>query len=241
MPCGLWHNGRGYVHRGVYTEDQRGEWIQMVAGNFEDYLDASQRSVWLGLNSPAQIQAFLDATPYSPEDADRCPLRVLQDRLAHCLDGALFAAAALCRLGYPPLVLDIFPDPGRDDDHVLALYRSNGRWGALAKSNFTGLRSREPVYRDVRELVMSYFDVFYNVEGQKTLRSYTRPYNLKAFDKFGWLWNDAAAQAIEKRLAGLQRIPVLTSTMAEALCPVDALTYRAGLLVADPDGLYKPH
>src|SRR5512135_753701 len=142
----------------------------IATDRFAQALTASERRMINRLSTPEKIQLFLDDIAYSTEEIYRCPVRVLRDRTGHCLDGALFAAAALRRLGYPPLVLDMLPEPGRDDDHVLAVYRRNGRWGSLAKSNFVGLRSREPVYRNVRELVMSYFDVFYNVEGQKTLR-----------------------------------------------------------------------
>ena len=109
----------------------------------------------------------------------------------HCLDGALFAAYALSRLGDPPLVVDLLQEPGLDDDHVLAIFRRNGRLGALAKSNFTGLRYREPVYASVRELAMSYFEDYFNVNGVRTLRGYTAPIDLRRFDRLNWLWDDA--------------------------------------------------
>ena len=142
------------------------------------FFTPAERTALDALHSPFAIQAFLDATPYSPEDRDRCPLNVIRDRVAHCLDGALFAAMALRRLGYPPLLIDLLPEPDIDDDHVLAIFKVNGCWGAVAKSNFVGLRYREPVYRTLRELVMSYFEPFYNVEGVRTLRGYTLPVNL---------------------------------------------------------------
>jgi hypothetical protein len=105
---------------------------------------------------------------------------VLRDRLAHCFEGALFAAGALRALGHPPLLLDL--EAVRDDDHVLAVFRRNGAWGALAKSNYAGLRFREPVYRTLRELAMSYFEDYYSVEGERSLRSFsTRPVNLARF------------------------------------------------------------
>ena len=144
-----------------------------MASPFKVRLTSEQRGAWQSLTSPANIQAFLDTIPYSAEDANRSPLRVLQERQAHCLDGGLFAAAALRQLGHPPLIVDLLPDPGTDDDHVLAIFRRNGCFGAVAKSNFAGLRYREPVYRSLRNLVMSYFEVYFNVRGEKTLRSYT--------------------------------------------------------------------
>lgn len=207
----------------------------------EDHLTSEEASLLHSLDSPPKIQAFLDEIPYSPEDRNRCPLNVLRDRLAHCLDGALFAAAALERLGYPPLLVDIFPDPGMDDDHVLAILKRHGRYGAVAKSNFTGLRYREPVYRGLRELVMSYFDDYFNVNGIKTLRYYTRPMSLSSLKTYGWEWSDAGAVAVEKRLLDLPRISLLNPESAAQLSPVDPASYKAGMLITNPDGLYQPH
>jgi hypothetical protein len=136
----------------------------------EDHLDRQQLDLLSGLTSPERIQALLDSIAYSAEDINRCPLRVLQDRTAHCYDGAFLAAAALRRIGYPPIVVDMMPEPRRDDDHLLAIFRRNGLFGALAKSNFVGLRYREPIYRNLRELVLSYFEDYFNVDGEKTLR-----------------------------------------------------------------------
>lgn len=205
------------------------------------YLTQEQRAALESLGTPALIQAYLDATPYSPESINRSPLRVMQDRLAHCLDGGLFAAMALRRLGFPPLILDILPAPHRDDDHVLAIFKVDGCYGAVAKSNFVGLRFREPVYRSLRELVMSYFASFFNIEGEKTLRAYTRPINLSTYDQMNWLWNDAAADAVEAYLKTLKTIPLITPTQAARLENADPLSFKAETLVSNPAGLYKPH
>lgn len=207
---------------------------------FESHLNEEQRQLWNSLETPYQIQAFLDTCAYRPEYSNLSPLRVIEQRRAHCLDGAVFGAAALRRLGHPPLLVDMFPDPGMDDDHVLAIYRQHGRLGAVAKSNFVGLRSREPVYRDLHELVMSYFEQFYNLNGVKSLRTYTRPLNLARFDRFEWLWRDDGIDRIEQALLHRARRPLLTPAMLAALSPVDALTYQAGMLVANLDGVYKP-
>jgi hypothetical protein len=206
----------------------------------EDHINEEQRELLRGLDTPVKIQAFLDTCAYVAEYDNRCPARVLAERRAHCLDGALFAAAALRRIGYPPLVVDLFPDPGMDDDHVLAIFKINGRYGSVAKSNFVGLRYHEPVYHSLRELIMSYFEQFYNVNGVKTLRTHTPPLDLARFDRLGWEWNDRGADAIEKALLARRRITLVPPEIAAALSPVDELTYKAGLLVADPDGLYKP-
>jgi hypothetical protein len=206
---------------------------------FKVRLTSEQGSAWQSLTSPVSIQAFLDSIPYSAEDANRSPLRVLQERQAHCLDGGLFAAAALRQLGYPPLIVDLLPDPGADDDHVLAIFRRNGCFGAVAKSNFVGLRYREPIYRSLRNLVMSYFEVYFNVRGEKTLRSYSVPLDLATYDPMDWLANDAAADAIEKRLPQLRRTNLLTQAMIAELSSVDRRSYEAGMLGTNVDGLYK--
>ena len=207
---------------------------------FDKYLTGPQLAILQTLDSPARIQSFLDECVYPSTDENRCPLRVLEERTAHCLDGALFAAAALHRLGHPPRLVDLIPEPGADDDHLLAVFKVNGRYGALAKSNFTGLRMREPVYRGLRELVMSYFDCYFNVDGQKTLRGYTRPFHLPSMRGVPWMTSDLGADAVEQRLYGLKKIPLLDEGRAQLLSPVDPITYRAGMLVVNQDGLYKP-
>ena len=164
----------------------------------------------------------------------------MRERQGHCLDGALFAAAALRRLGYPPLVLDLIPEPLMDDDHVLAVFQQEGAFGAVAKSNFTGLRYREPVFRTLRELVMSYFEDYFNSLGRKTLRGYTRLLDLCQYDAPGWETSDAACDRIEKRLQGMRSIPLLTPEMIRSLTPVDARRMQAGLVGADAEGLFKP-
>jgi len=208
--------------------------------SLEEMLDDRQRAVFAGLNSPAAVQAYLDTCAYSPEYDNRCPVSVLRDNQAHCLDGALFAAAALRRLGFPPLLVDMLPEPGTDDDHVLAIFRQNGLYGAVAKSNFAGLRFREPVFRSLRELVMSYFEWFFNLHGQKTLRSYTRPLDLSHYDHVEWMWSDRGADVIEKRLIQLKRIPLFPPETAASLNPVDPLTTEAGMLGVNEAGLFRP-
>jgi hypothetical protein len=172
---------------------------------------------------------------------NRRPARVMDEGQAHCLDGALFAAFALRRLGHPPVIVDLLPEPGSDDDHVLAIFRCGKGYGALAKSNFTGLRAREPVYRSLRELVMSYFDFYFNVDGVKTLRFYAPAVRLERLDRLGWMSADDGVDAIEKLLYTLRKIPLLTPEMAAALSPVDPLTYRSGTLVVNQAGLYQPN
>lgn len=207
---------------------------------FDSLVSPEQQAILSSLTTPFKIQAFLDTVPYSPEDKDRCPLEVMQDRLAHCLDGGLFAAMALRRIGYPPLIIDLIPDPGMDDDHILAIFKQKDCYGAVAKSNFTGLRYREPVYRSLRELVMSYFEQFFNVNGVLTLRSYTVPLNLAGFNRMNWMADGAAIHSIVEKLDKMRQIRVVSTEASTALNLVDQLMYQAGMMVANPAGLYKP-
>ena len=191
------------------------------------------------LLSPFKIQEFLDALQYSDEVRYRCPRNVLLDHKAHCYDGAVFAAAALSMIGYPPLLVDMLPN-NRDDDHILAVFRRKNYWGAVAKSNFSGLRFREPVYSDLHELIMSYFESYYNVAGEKTLVGYTTPLNLNRFNKLDWLVNDNAMDAIAEGLDKNRTYKILTPAMARQLSPVDKRSYHAGLLDANHKGLFRP-
>ena len=212
----------------------------MYLEEFKASLSGQEIGLFESFRTPADIQAFLDGIPYSTSNENRSPVQVLHDRVAHCLDGALFAAAALRWMGFDPILIDMFPEPGQDDDHVLAIFRRGGYLGAVAKSNFAGLRFREAIYRTPRELVLTYFDAFFNLYGQKTLRFYTRPYNLQKLDPSGWMWSIAGADRVEKTLYGLKRIPIFPSELAAFFTPVDQLSFRAGMLGTDPDGLYKP-
>jgi hypothetical protein len=190
------------------------------------------------LSSPHLVQEFLSGLDYSTDHFYRSPRSVLRDRKAHCADGAFFAAAALRRLGFPPIILDL--KAVRDDDHLLALYRADGHWGAVAKSNTTVLRFREPVFRSVREIVLSYFEFYFNVCGEKTLRSYSLPLRLERFDARGWTTRDDALPEIVARLDASRHIPVLKPAMVSSLSPVSAEVLEAGLLGANHEGLYHP-
>src|SRR4030042_5796487 len=210
-----------------------------IVEDFSQALTKAERQVMAQLTPPIKIQSFLDHLTYSKETIYRCPLRVLRERMAHCFDGALFGVAALRCLGYPPLILNMRAIV-QDDDHLLALYKWDGHWGAVAKSNFVGLRFREPIYRTLHELVMSYFEQFYNVGRKKTLRSYTVPLNLKAFDKSKWMTSDESLERIGSRLDEIRKVRLVTRRMIANLSLVDERSYQAGLLGADKAGLYKP-
>jgi hypothetical protein len=202
-------------------------------------LSKTELRIFSKLLSPFQIQEFLDSLPYSDETRYRCPRSVLQDRKAHCYDGAVFAAAALSMIGYPPLLVDMLPN-SRDDDHILAVFRRKNTWGAVAKSNYSGLRFREPVYRDLRELIMSYFESYYNIAAEKTLVGYTAPLNLHRFDTYHWFVNDSAMDAIAEGLDRKRKYTVLTPALKRQLSAVDRRSYHAGLLGANHNGLFRP-
>ena len=207
--------------------------------DFIEHLDARNREIFLGLNSPVEIQAYLDSLPYVGEDRNRSPLQVVQDRQCHCLDGGMLAALALSRIGFPPLLVDLVPEPFTDDDHVLAIFKIDGHYGTLAKSNFSGLRFREAVFSSLRELVMSYFEIFFNVDGLKTLRGYTRPLNLNSFDRYHWQTNEEGAAVVTKRLYTLKPVPVVTPAMVARLSRTDERSYHTNMLGVNMDGLYK--
>ncbi len=157
----------------------------------------------------------------------------MQDGQAHCLDGGIFAALALWNTGFPPLLLDLVPDPGTDDDHVLALYKMDGLWGAIAKSNYPNLRFREPVYRSLRELCMTYFEHFYNLERRKTLRGYTRSFSLQQFRDANWMWDEEAVRVVTRRFYSLKSIPLISDKSAARLSIADERSYKSGTYGTD--------
>ena len=190
------------------------------------------------LSNPDKIQAFLDSIDYNPNYECRSPRWVMKKRSAHCFEGALFAAAALHFIGYKPLIVDM--KAFNDDDHVVAVFREDGYWGAVAKSNFTSLRFREPVYRTLRELIMSYFDFFFNINGEKSLRSYSLPLNLTSFNKMNWATTDDDLEYIGDKIESLYHFPVVSEIMIKKLSIASESMIKAGLLDSNTDGLFKP-
>jgi hypothetical protein len=196
-----------------------------------DTFTPAERAVFKRLRSPELIQRFIDELAYNKEEGGetcRSPRRVLRDRIAHCMEGAMFGAAALRTIGYPPLLLDL--EAVQDSDHVLAIFRRRGCWGALAKSNFTGLRYREPVYRTLRELVMSYFEHYCNLRREKTLRNYSRPVNLRRFDSIGWMTAEEDVWVVPEYLCTISHTPVMAPGIIPHLGRVDARLFAAALL-----------
>jgi hypothetical protein len=205
---------------------------------FDRHWSKAELQAFARLKRPAEIQAYLDKLPYSCDPIYRSPRSVMRDRTAHCFDGALFAAAALRRIGHPPLMLSLLAV--RDDDHMLAIYKQDGCFGAVGKSNCSGLRFREPAYRSLRELVMSYFNDYFNLKGEKTLRGYAAPMNLTAFDHLNWMTSDKYLNRIAGSTDRQKRFRLLTRKTIITLSPIDKRSYQAGFLGAKRAGLYKP-
>jgi len=185
-------------------------------------LDAFTRSELRKLRSfktPHGIQQFLDDIPYHLADTAWSPRRVLAEKTAHCLEGSIFAAAALRAIGYPPLLLDF--EAVNDTDHVIAVFRENNCWGAVAKSNFTGCRWREPIHRTLRELAISYFNTYVNLRRERTLRRFSVPVDLKRFDSRHWMVTDKPVWFIVYHLFRIRHFPLITPAMAKRLHRAD--------------------
>jgi hypothetical protein len=180
------------------------------------------------LKTPAGIQRFLDAMPYHLAGTAWSPQKVLQEKTAHCLEGAILAAAALRVLGFPPLLLDLEAD--QDTDHVLAVYKMRGHWGAIAKSNFSGCRGREPVYRTLRELALSYFHTYFNLRGERTLRRYSQPVNLARFDRHGWITAKKGVWFIAEYLVDIPHRPLLRPGLEKNLTRVDPRIWESEMI-----------
>jgi hypothetical protein len=183
------------------------------------------------LDTPPKIQRFLDDLPYNIEadrETFRSPRRVLADRTANCIEGAVLAAAALRVQGEPPLIMDL--TAVCDEDHVIAVFRRRRLWGAIASSKFTGLRYREPVYRSLRELAMSYFEQYFNLAGERTLRGYGRPVNLARFDAMHWMTSSEDLWPIAAHLERIPHITLVPPAAARRLTPLGPQLRAAGLL-----------
>src|SRR5437879_8358747 len=179
-----------------------------------DFTPAELRTL-RALKTPYGVQRFLDDMPYHLATTAWSPRRVLRERTAHCLAAAIFAAAALRVLGSRPLVLDL--EAVHDTDHLLAIFRQRGLWGAVAKSNYALLAWREPIHRTLRELVMSYFYSYFNLRRERTLRTFSRPVNLARFDHLDWMTTDKEVWFIPEYLLTISHTPLLRPSMEKRL------------------------
>lgn len=182
------------------------------------------------LNTPAKIQDFLDKIKINfEEDGDTClsPMSVLEKGVCHCVEGAVLAALALRVNGWPPLLVDLTANKN-DLDHVVAVFKKDGKWGAISKTNHAVLRYREPIYNSIRELAMSYFHEYLDDKGRKNLRSFSLPVNLKRFDRRGWMTTKEEVDYIPAYLVDVKHFPILNRKQIRNLRRADAIEIRAG-------------
>ena len=188
------------------------------------------------LNTPQKIQLFVNAIPANHEIGGETILsvrQVLRQRRAHCIEGAFVAACALWIHGNPPLVMFMDCDAS-DFPHVLTLFRPGRHWGAISKHNGAQLRYRDPVYRSLRELAMSYFHEYFDKRGRKTLRSYSGAFDLRRINPTLWVTSEKACQEVNDRLTRLRRYSLVSSNQARLLSRRDNFEREAAKLVQYP-------
>jgi hypothetical protein len=188
------------------------------------------------LSTPAKVQAFLNAVPINHEPDGETVLsvrEVLRQRRAHCIEGAMLAACALWVNGEPPVVMHLDCDTS-DYPHVITLFKRHGHWGAISKTNGAPLRYRDPIYRTLRELALSYFHEYSNKRGHKTLRSYSTPFDLRRVDPAEWITNPKSCWVTHDRLADLRHFALLSKHQERLLTRRDAFEVKASRIVEYP-------
>lgn len=199
---------------------------------FSDF-NCDELNVFARLSTPKKIQDFLESMPINfdfKQDTLMSPRRTLRESKAHCIEGALLAAAALWFHGQQPLLLDL-KAAECDYDHVAALFRKNGHWGAITKTNHAVLRYREPVYRTIRELALSFFHEYFTDDGKKTMRSFSRPFNLFRFAGKRWLTSEEELWDVGTALEESPHYSILTRSSIAGLRRADPLEIKAGKII----------
>jgi len=194
---------------------------------------SQELSILKQLTTPRKVQEFINKIPINFEEyGETClsPREVLKQNRAHCLEGAMIAAAALRLQGFPPLLLDLTAIPN-DDDHVIAVFQQHGHWGAISKTNHAVLRYRDPIYKTLRELVLSYFHEYTDKYGRKTLRSYSHPVNLAKFDHKGWMTAEGDVWYIADHLLEVPHFSLLSRQQIALLKKSDQIEIKAGEMV----------
>ncbi|MGA7722871.1 MAG: hypothetical protein WCA84_17020 [Ignavibacteriaceae bacterium] len=199
---------------------------------------AKELAILKSFKKPYDIQQFLNSLKYNSEYITNSPRKVLKFRKANCFEGAIFAAAALRLLGFKPLIVDMMAH--NDDDHVIAIFKHGNFYGAVAKSNTKLLRYREPVYKTLRELVMSYFDFYFNVLGELSLRSYSNPVDLSKFDGYNWIITDEDLEFIGDYLYTIKHHLLLSKKQFNLLNKADKDIVDLCFSNSVKNGLYKP-
>jgi hypothetical protein len=197
-------------------------------------LTSEELTLFRSLNTSGKIQEFIDRIPINFEedgiDTVLSPRSVLRRQRCHCIEASILAALILRLHGHPPLVVDL-TSTNDDFDHVIAVFQQDGKWGAISKTNHYSLRYREPVYESVRELVMSYFHEYFGSSGKKTLRSYSDPVDLTAFDHLNWMTTDRELWEIPTFLCEVQHHQILTRSQIRNLRDADAIEMRVSDIV----------
>ncbi|MBU1129002.1 MAG: hypothetical protein KJ949_00020 [Nanoarchaeota archaeon] len=204
----------------------------------KELLNEKEIELFNSLSTPKSIQDYLDNLKYNHGEDCKSPRKIIQEGTAHCSEGALFATAALWNLGHSPTIIEL--KAINDDDHIIAIYKENNCFGALAKSNFTTLRSREPVYKNLRELAMSYFDFYFNTIREKTLREFSDQFYLSNLENGRWLTCDKDLNYIMETFDNLPHTKLIGSEAEKNLSLVSQKLLEAGLLGSNPKGLYNP-
>lgn len=196
-------------------------------------LTEKEEGILRKLDTPKKIQDFINQIPINFErNGDTCmsPRRVLRENKCHCIEGAMLAALALRMHGREPLVVDMTASK-TDFDHVIAVFKEHGKWGALSKTNHGVLRYREPVYNSIRELVMSFFHEYFDDKGKKNLRSYTMPVNLKKLDKKNWITNEKNIWFVPNYLIKAKHYKILNRKQIHNLRKADKIEIKIGKVV----------
>ncbi len=207
-------------------------------------LTSQEAKLFHSLKTPAAVQNYLDRLPINFETkGETCmsPRRVMREKIAHCMEGAMFAALALRLQGQRPLVLDLKASDD-DDDHVVALFMKNGCFGAISKTNHGTLRYRDPVYTSVRELAMSYFHEYTEPRGKKVLRSYSRPVDLSRFDKRGWMTAEEDVWYVPEYIDDVKHFDILTRRQIAIVRRADRMERKIGAVTEwNANGTRKTH
>ncbi len=206
--------------------------LPKIKAQLTENLNGKEVKIFKKLSSPKKIQDFLEAMPINFDgEKDTCmsPRLVLRENKAHCIEGALLASAVLIFHGQEPLLLDL-KSVDTDYDHVVALFRQYGKWGAISKTNHAVLRYREPVYRDVRELALSFFHEYFDDKGKKTMRSFSEPFNLLRFG-YDWIFSEKPLWHIADALDDSRHHLVLTRKEIANLRRADPVEIKAGKII----------
>ncbi len=197
-----------------------------------------EHRVFRALKSPALIQNVVDTFTYNTDNKTRSPRGVMQTKRAHCFDGAIFAAAAIEYHGGKPILIDLRANDD-DDDHILAIFTRNGLYGSIGQSNYTSGRYRDPVFRSIRELVMSYFCTYFNLAGRKTLREYSGIFDLAKVRDIDWRFTDEDLSPLGDRIDSIRHYTCIPHRHERELSIADMRTFKAETLFLDKKGAFK--